>query len=139
MTLFSGWGGGMQFYRQNDFMDIWAFLKIIYCKRLTIAIPINRSLHIPPAPESPKSLKKVFPGLPVRSVKKVSKKPQRTRKRVKTSVRGPFRHFFDTTGREAREDLLETFWGSRGWGVRSLLYMGIVIVGKDDKTGLFSK
>ena len=26
LTLFSGGGGGTQFYGQNDFMDIWAFL-----------------------------------------------------------------------------------------------------------------
>ena len=80
---------------------------------------IQESPH-PRAPKPPKSLKKVFPGLPARSVKKVSKKSQMTRKRVKkttTSVHlGLFRHFFDTPGREAREHLFETFWGVSGLG-----------------------
>ena len=79
-------------------------------------------------PKSPKSLKKVFPGLPARSVKKVSKKSQMTRKRVKndskTTVRGLFRHFFDTPGGEAWEVLFETFWGFRGSGVWRLLSQG---------------
>ena len=78
------------------------------------------------APKSPKSLKKDFPA---QSVNKVSKKSQMTRKRVKKdckiSVRGLFRHFFDTP---AREVLFETFWGFRGSGVWRLLYMGIAIV-----------
>ena len=48
-------------------------------------------------PKSPKSLKKVFPGLAAQSVKKVSREapkyPKKSQKGVKISVRGPFRHF----------------------------------------------
>ena len=77
-------------------------------ERIAIAIPIHRSLHTP-EPRNPRKVSKVFPGLPARSVKNVSKKSQSTRKRVKKgvkiSVRGLFRHCFDTPGQEAREDL----------------------------------
>ena len=51
-----------------------------------------------------------------------------SQKHSKISVRGLFRHFFDTPGREARERLFETFWGFRGSGVWRLLYIGIAIV-----------
>ena len=51
-----------------------------------------------------------------------------SQKDSKISVRGLFRDFFDTPGREAQERLFETFWGFRGSGVWRLLYMGIAIV-----------
>ena len=35
-TLLGGGGGEMQFYGQNDFMDIWAFLKLLNPKELDI-------------------------------------------------------------------------------------------------------
>ena len=81
-----------------------------------IGTAICRSLQtpkIPPPPprnpEIPKSLKNVFSGRKARSVKKVSKKPPNTRKKVESvSKRGLFRHFFDTPGRKARERLFET-------------------------------
>ena len=96
-----------------------------------IAIPIYRSLHSPLTPKSPKSLKKVFPGLPAQSVKKVSKKSLNTHFRVLLdSFSGPlglFRHFFGTPGREAREDLFETFWGFWGQRASGLLYMAVPI------------
>ena len=40
-----------------------------------------------------------------------------SQKDYKIKVRGLFRHFFDTPGREAREHLFETFSGFRGSGV----------------------
>ena len=49
-------------------------------------------------------------------------------KGIMISACGLFRHFFDTPGSEAREDLFETFWGFRGSGMWRLLYMGIAIV-----------
>ena len=60
--------------------------------------------------------------------RKVSNDSKMSQKDSKISVRGLFRHFFDTPGREARERLFETFWGFRGSGVWRLLYMGIAIV-----------
>ena len=60
----------------------------------------NRKTGVPrpSGPEIPKSLKKVFPCLPARSVKesveKVIKSPKKSQKGVKISVRGLFRHFF---------------------------------------------
>ena len=44
----------------------------------------------------PKSLKKVFPGLPARSVKKVSKRSQMSRKKVKKTTKSVFGDFLDT-------------------------------------------
>ena len=79
----------------------------------------------------PKSLKKVFPGLPARSVKKASKspkEPEKSQKAVKIRARGLFRHFFDTPGDFAREDLFETFWRFRGSGAWRLLYMAVPII-----------
>ena len=82
----------------------------------------------------PKSLKKSQKGVPGRpgsecekSVEKVRNDPKKSQKDYKISVRGLFRHFFDTPGREAWEDLFETFCGFRGSGVWRLLYMGIAI------------
>ena len=46
----------------------------------------------------------------------------------KISVRGLFRHFFDTPGREAREHLFETFRGFQGSGAWRLLCVGLTIV-----------
>ena len=86
----------------------------------------------PSGPEIPKKSQKGVPG-PLglecrKSVEKVPNDSKRGQKDYKISVRGLFRHFFDTPGREAREDLFETFWGFRGSGVWRLLYMGIAIV-----------
>ena len=81
---------------------------------------VQESPH-PRAPKSQKSLKTAFPGIPARSVKKVSKKsqndPKTSQKDYKISVRGLFRHFFDTPGGEAREDRFETFLGFRARGL----------------------
>ena len=80
-------------------------------------------------PKPPKSLKKEFPGLPARSVKKSVEKvpndPKRSQKDI--SVRGLFQHLFDTPGGEAWEVLFETFgdFEDRGcgdscvWGLQS--------------------
>ena len=56
-----------------------------------------------------------------------------SQKDSKKGVRGLFRHFFDTPGREARKRLFETFWGFRGSEVWRLLYMGIAIVNLGEK------
>ena len=56
---------------------------------------IQESPH-PRAPESPKSLKKDFPGLPVGSVKKVSKKCPNTDFVVFFTLFRVIWHFFDT-------------------------------------------
>ena len=85
----------------------------------------------PPAPKPPNSLNKVFLGLPARSVKKVSRKSLNTDFETLSNifwVLGDFRHFLDTPGQKACEDLLETLWGFRGSGVRRLLYMAVPIV-----------
>ena len=83
----------------------------------------------PLGPKSPKSLNMVFPRLLARSVKKVSKKSQLTRKRVKKTAKSVFGDFFGAfltlPAGEAREVRFETFWGFRGSGVWRLLYMGI--------------
>ena len=98
---------------------------------LAIAIPIYRSLHRPEPRNPQKSLKKVWPGLPAQSVKKVSKKSPNTRFRLLLdSFSGPLgllRHFFGTPGREAREDLFETFVGFWGQRAPGLLYMAVPI------------
>ena len=49
------------------------------------------------------------------------------------SVRGLFRHFFDTPGRESWEDLFETFGGFWGPGVWRLLYMAVPIAKQERK------
>ena len=89
----------------------------------------------PPNHEIPQKSQKALPGPPgpecQKSVEKVPKDPKRSQKGIKISVRGLVRHFCDTPGQEAREDLIETFWGFRGSGVWRLLYMGIVIVSLD--------
>ena len=87
----------------------------------------NWSRHIqesqgPLDPKSSKSLKKVFPGLLARSVKKVSKKSKMTRKRVKKTTKSVFGDFFDTflTLRAGRpgKSFLRLFgdFGPRGCG-----------------------
>ena len=85
----------------------------------------------PRAPKSPKSLKKDFPGLPARSVKKVSKKPPSADFAVFLTLFRVIWDFFDTffatPGREALEVLFQTFWGFRGSGVWRLLLVGIAI------------
>ena len=43
-----------------------------------------------------------------------------------------FRHFFDTPGQEAREDLFQTFRGFRDLRVRRLLDMENAIVSKEE-------
>ena len=82
-------------------------------------------------PKSPKSLKKVFSGLPARSVETVSKKSQRTRKSVKKVLKSVFGDFFDTVSTlragRSRKTFLRLFgdFGDRGcgdsciWGLQS--------------------
>ena len=85
----------------------------------------------PFGPEIPKKSQKGLPGHPgpeCQSVEKVPKDPKKSQKDIKISVRGLFRHFFDTPGGEAWEDLFETFRGFRGSGAWRLLCMGIAIV-----------
>ena len=78
----------------------------ISAPRAAIAIPIYRSLHTP-EPRNPQ---------------KVSKRS--------------FRHFYGTPGREAREDLFETFWGF--WERASgLLYMAVLIAIQERFWGVF--
>ena len=77
----------------------------------------------PLGPKSPKSLKKVK-----KVPQNVPNDLKKSQKDYKISVRGLFRHFFDTPGREAREVPFETFWGFRDQRVWRLLYMGIAIV-----------
>ena len=48
-----------------------------------------------------------------------------SQKDYQISVRGLFRHFFATPGREAWEPLFETFQGFRGSGESGLLYMAV--------------
>ena len=83
----------------------------------------------PSGPEIPKKSLKGVPGPPgpecQKTVEKVPNDPKKSQKDYKISVRGLFRHFFDTPGGEAREVLFETFWGFWGSGVWRLLYMGI--------------
>ena len=91
---------------------------------------IQESPH-PRAPKSQKSLKTVFPGLPARSVKKVSKKSPNTDFAVfltRFRVFWDFSTLFRHSGRGAREDRFETFLGFRGSGVWRLLYMAAPIV-----------
>ena len=59
------------------------------------------------------------PGVP-KKCRKGPKAPKKESKRTQNCVRGLFRHFFDTTGGEAREDLFETFWGF--WGSETPVY-----------------
>ena len=110
--------------RHSRESSLWLFLTLLYC----VCNPhIQESPH-PRAPESPKSLKKDFPGLPVGSVKKVSKKSPNTDFEVFFSGHlALFRHFFDTPGREAREHHFETFWGFRAQRALGLLYMAAPI------------
>ena len=56
---------------------------------------IQESPH-PRAPKSPKNLKELFPGLPARSVKKVSKKSLNTDFVVVLTLFRVISHFFDT-------------------------------------------
>ena len=67
----------------------------ILSKSLAIALPIYRSLHTP-EPRNPKSLKKMFLGLPTRSVKKVSKKSPNTDFVAFLTLFRVIRDFFDT-------------------------------------------
>ena len=82
-------------------------------------------------PEIPKKSQKGVPGRPgpecQKSVEKVPNDPKKNQKDCSISVRGLFRHFFDTPGRDAREHIFETFWEFRGSGVWRLLHMGIAI------------
>ena len=114
----------------------WAkFMNFSFCPFLWFGLPgrllsVNPLLQSPETevsrpsdlgPKFPKSRKKVFPGLTARSIKKVSKKSPNTDCEtfltVFSGALGLFRHFFDTPGREAREDLFETFWGDFGLSV----------------------
>ena len=92
---------------------------------------IQESPH-PRAPESPKKSQKGLPGPPgpecQKSVEKVPNDPKKSRKDYKISVRGLFRHFFDTPGREAREVLFETFWGVSGLGGVGVTVNGEIVL-----------
>ena len=96
--------------------------------------PPYTGVSTPPTPEIPKKSQKGVPGPPgpecPKSVEKVPNDSKMSQKDSKKGVRGLFRHFFDTPGREARERLFETFWGFRGSGVWRLLSLGIAIVMK---------
>ena len=88
---------------------------------------IYRSLHTP-GPRNPQKVPKGLPGPPrpecQKSVEKVPKDPKK-RQKVSKSVFGDFFDtFFDTSSGEAREDLLETFWGFRPRGVETPVYGG---------------
>ena len=81
----------------------------------------------PRALESPKSLKKVFLGLPAGSVKKVSKKSANTDFLFffdSLSVLWDFFDTFDTSGRQAREDLLRLLGISGLGGADTPVYCG---------------
>ena len=85
--------------------------------------------------KSPKSLNKVFSGLPARSVKKVSKKSQRTQTRVKEVLKSVFGDFFNTASTlragRSRKTFLRLFgdFGDRGcgdsciWGLQSQFFL----------------
>ena len=112
--------------------EITVRVKIITGSLVTIEHcdwPPYTGVSTPPSPEIPKKSQKGVPGPPgpecQKSVEKVPNDPKKSQKDYKISVRGLFRHFFDTPGGEAREVLFETFWGFRGSGVWRLLYMGI--------------
>ena len=94
----------------------------------------NPHTQEPPRPralKSPKSLKKVFPGLPTRSVQKVSQKSPNTDFDTFLTLFRVLWDFFDTfwntPGREAQEDLFEPFWGFRAPRGSTLLYMAVLI------------
>ena len=91
---------------------------------------IQESPH-PRAPKPPKSLEKDFPGLPARSVKKVSKKSPNTDFGVFLTLFRVIWDFFGTflTLRAGRpgNTFFDTFWGFRGSGVWRLLYMAAPI------------
>ena len=93
--------------------------------------PPYTGVSTPPSPETPEKSQKGVPGPPgpecQKRVEKVPNDPKMSQKDYKISVRGPFRHFFDTPGREARERLSETFRGFRGSGAWRLLYMAVPI------------
>ena len=90
--------------------------------------PPYTGVSAPPSPEIPEKSRKGVPGPECqKSVEKVPNDPKMSQKDYKISVRGLFRHFFDTPGREAREHLFETFRGFRGSGARRLLYMAVPI------------
>ena len=76
----------------------------------------QKGLPGPPRPECQKSVENLVP-----------KNPKKSQKGVTISVRGLFRHFFDTPGQEAQEDLFETFWGVRGSRVWRLLKLAVPI------------
>ena len=71
-------------------------------------------------PEIPKKSQKGVPRGPgpecQKSVEKVPNDPKKSQKDYKISVRGLFRHFFATPGRDPWERLFETFWGISGLG-----------------------
>ena len=103
---------------------------VLWVPLISVAIgaAIYRSLHTP-EPRNPQKVSKggsraSRPGVS-KKCRKVPNNPKKSQKDYKISVRGLFRHFFDTPGREAREVLFETFWGFRGSGVWRLLYMGL--------------
>ena len=103
--------------------------------------PPYTRVSTPPSPEKPNKkfqrtlpgpLKNLFPGLPTRSVEIASKKsPNIDFDTFLTLFRvlllGLLRHFFDTPGGEAREELFETIWGFWGSGVWRLLYVAVPI------------
>ena len=79
----------------------------------------------------PKSLQRVFPG---RCQKVVDNVPGHWFWHLFDSFSdpfGPFQHFFDTPGREAREDLFQTFWESSGQSTSGLRYMAVPILKND--------
>ena len=98
---------------------------------LAMGTAIYRSPKALCARNPQKVSKRVFPGRPARSVKKCRKSPRTLIVAPFDSFLGPlrlFRPFFDTPGREAREDLFETFWGFRAQRASGLLYMVVPIV-----------
>ena len=70
----------------------------------------------PPGRKPRKSLKKVFLGLPAKSLKKVpkrSKSPQKVSKKCHFGDFSTFSGLFETLGRKAQEDFLRPFRGFR--------------------------
>ena len=93
--------------------------------------PPYTGVSTPPGPEIPKTSQKGLPGPPgpecQKSVEKVPERSFLSPFWLFFGFWGPFRHFFGTPGREAREHPFETFWGFWGQRASGLLYMAVPI------------